>query len=63
MLLLAFLNIPICKVDVILQMACDEEATTRENAYLADLVSVNGYVVQGQQLTLTGAQPMTFMEQ
>jgi heat shock protein HslJ/chitodextrinase len=45
------------------QMACDEAATSRETAYLANLGSVNGYVVQGNQLTLTGVQPMTFMEQ
>ena len=45
------------------QVACDDDSTTRENSYLADLGSVNGYVVQGQQLTLTGAQPITFMEQ
>jgi heat shock protein HslJ len=44
------------------QAICDEAATTRENTYLANLGSVNGYVVQDKQLTLTGAQPMTFME-
>jgi heat shock protein HslJ/chitodextrinase len=42
------------------QAVCDEAATTRENKYLANLSSVNGYVVQGDQLTLTGAQPLTF---
>jgi heat shock protein HslJ len=45
------------------QLACDEDSITRENSYLANLGSVNGYVVQGKQLTLTGAQPLTFMEQ
>jgi heat shock protein HslJ/PKD repeat protein len=45
------------------QMACDETAATRESTYLFNLGSVNGYVVQGQQLSLTGPQPMTFMEQ
>lgn len=45
------------------QIACDEAATTRENTYLSNLGSVNGYVVQGNQLSVTGPQPMTFMEQ
>jgi PKD repeat protein len=44
------------------QQACDEAATARENTYLANLGSVNRYVVQGNQLTLTGAQPLTFIE-
>jgi PKD repeat protein len=42
------------------QALCDEAATTRENVYLTALASVNGYVVQGDQLTLSGAQPLTF---
>jgi PKD repeat protein len=45
------------------QLICDEAATNRESTYLFNLGSVNGYVVQGKQLSLTGPQPMTFMEQ
>jgi len=44
------------------QLACDEAATTRESTYLFNLGSVNGYTVQGKQLSLTGPQPMTFMD-
>jgi heat shock protein HslJ len=44
------------------QALCDEDATARENAFLAALASINGYVVQDDQLTLTGAQPLTFTE-
>jgi PKD repeat protein len=42
------------------QIACDEAAAARENSYLANLGSVNGYVVNGNNLNLNGAQPMAF---
>jgi len=44
------------------QLICDETATIRENTYLVNLGRVTGYLAQGDQLTLAGPQPMTFME-
>jgi hypothetical protein len=43
------------------KLICDEAATIRENTYLVNFGQVTGYLAQGNQLTLTGPQPMTFM--